>query len=411
MLWGNKPDSIKRVVTKQQLKDGGLNMPDIKKFDASLKITWIRKLLLHNTKWSDITKFICPNIDRISFFGPEYLKNLINNTNNLFWKHTLLSYRDFANSFKILDIQNFDAVSILFNDNIKINNRVVKNKILIDNNLYFIRQLKNNGNYISYTEFERKFYNPKMSFILFNSIITAIKRYEKKLSLNFENNKNKHIDYQPPLHCILKINKGCSFIYKILNQTDTLPTGIKKWQETGGLFNQWKHCFEKLANTTQDTTLKWLQFRILHNCLTTNRSVSKFKPEQSDLCQFCNTSSETIIHLFWNCTHTKDFWISLENYINAKCTHTNRFHFTKELILFGVCDKIKTDKICDLIILLAKHHIYKCKVRNTLPTFINFKHIIHYRYMVESCINDNSREFKNLWHPYLNMFKSLIQKS
>ena len=405
-LWSNKPDSIKRAVVKQQLKDGGLNMPDIKRFDASLKITWIRKLLLQNAKWSEITNLICPNINRINFFGPEYLKILINNTNNLFWKHTLLSYGDFAKSFKILDIPNFDAASFLYNDNIKINNRIVKNKVFIDNNLYFIRQLKNNGNYISYAEFGRKFYNPKISFILFNSIITAIKRYEKKLSLDVDNNKDKNIDYQPSLNCILKIKKGCSFIYKILNQTDTLPRGIEKWQETGGLLNQWRHCFEKLANTTQDTTLKWLQFRIIHNCLTTNRSVSKFKPEQSDLCQFCNKSSETIVHLFWNCTHTKDFWISLENHINAKCTHANRFHFTKELILFGLCDKIRTDKICDLIILLAKHHIYKCKVRNILPTFINFKHIIHYRYMVESCINDNSREFKNEWHPYLNMFKS-----
>ena len=128
--------------------------------------------------------------------------------NNLFWKHTLLSYRDFAKSFKILDIPNFDAVSFLYNDNIKINNRIVKNKVFIDNNLYFIRQLKNNGNYISYAEFGRKFYNPKISFILFNSIITAIKRYEKKLSLDVDNNKDKNIDYQPSLNCILKIKKA-----------------------------------------------------------------------------------------------------------------------------------------------------------------------------------------------------------
>ena len=408
-LWSNKPDPIKRIISKQKLQEGGLNMPDLKKFDASLKITWIRKLLLQRTKWSEITEIICPNIQKIKIFGPGFLTNIVKNTRNLFWKNVLQSYKDFADSYRILDFENFIASSFLFNENIKVNNRMVKNKVFIDNNLFFIHQLKNGESFISYDEFERKFQSPKISFILFNSTITAIKRYEQKLSLTDNAKVKKLIDCQPPLHSILKITKGCSFPYSILNKTDIIPTGIRKWQQAGCIPFQWKNAFITLVNTTQDTNLRWLQFRILQSCLTTNRSVSKFRAEQSELCEFCNRSSETITHLFWDCHQTKEFWTHLENYITTKCTHSNRFYFTKELVLFGICNKIKTDRICDLLILLAKHYIYKCKVRKTLPIFRNFKHVINYRYLVESYINDNSREFKNEWLPYINMFISLNQ--
>ena len=117
---------------------------------------------------------------------------------------------------------------------------MVKNKVFIDNNLYFIHQLKNGDSFISYDEFERKFQSPKISFILFNSTISAIKRYEQKLSLTDNAKVKKLIDCQPPLHSILRITKGCSFTYNILNKTDTIPTGIRKWQQAGCIPFQWK---------------------------------------------------------------------------------------------------------------------------------------------------------------------------
>ena len=146
---------------------------------------------------------------------------------------------------------------------------------------------------------------------------------------------------------------------------------------------RWADAFSLLIYTTPDNKLKWLQFRILHHCLTTNRSVSKFKPEQTDLCELCHQNSESIIHLFWQCHIVQEFSSNLENYINGKCTHVHKFRFTKDLVLFGICDTIKTDTILDLIILLGKQYIYKCKVKSILPSFTAFKYIIHKRYCIE----------------------------
>ena len=167
----------------------------------------------------------------------------------------------------------------------------------------------------------------------------------------------------------------------------------------------WTDAFHLLKNTTQDTKLLWLQFRILHYCLTTNRSVSKFKPEQTDLCEFCHRSSESIIHLFWHCIAVQDFWTRLNEYINVKCVHVHNFYFTKDLVLFGICNQIKTDDILDLIILLAKQYIYNCKVNKTLPSLTPFKYIIYKRYCLEKEFERNIDIGR--WLPYKSMFMSL----
>ena len=88
--------------------------------------------------------------------------------------------------------------------------------------------------------------------------------------------------------------------------------------------------------------------------LTTNRSVAKFKPEQNPLCQFCKSHSETIYHLLWKCNKVKIFWNDLSHIMNNRCTNTHNFKIDENLALFGQSENIKTDKICEFIILLAK---------------------------------------------------------
>ena len=102
---------------------------------------------------------------------------------------------------------------------------------------------------------------------------------------------------------------------------------------------------------------RWLQFRILHNILTTNRSVAKFKPEQTPLCQFCKSHSETIHHLLWACIKVKTFWNELSCTMNSRCTHAHNFKIDEKLAIFGQSIQIKTDYICEFILLMAKCYI------------------------------------------------------
>ena len=169
-----------------------------------------------------------------------------------------------------------------------------------------------------------------------------------------------------------------------------------------------KKSFRTLKQTTKDNKLIWLQFRITHNILTTNRSVSKFNHQQCHLCQFCSSHSETIHHLFWQCRKTKRFWEDLSNLINKRCLHAYKFKFEEKYILFCLNEKIHTDKTCDFIALNAKLYIYKCKVQHIELNINIFISNLYHRYKIEKYINKNSVSFRNAWGPYINLFKSIM---
>ena len=78
--------------------------------------------------------------------------------------------------------------------------------------------------------------------------------------------------------------------------------------------------------------------------------------------------------------------------------------FFPELVLFGVAKDITTDKPMDLIILLAKHHIYKCKLNDIQPNVVTFIRQLKYRMQIENKlaeINYTARDrFEREWTAY-----------
>ena len=167
--------------------------------------------------------------------------------------------------------------------------------------------------------------------------------------------------------------------------------------------------FMKLKNTTSDIKLRWFQVRIIHNILTTNKSTAKFIHDQSDQCEFCQTEPESIEHLLWECPITRQFWNNLAELVNKRCTHAHNIYFHKELVLLGLSNNIKTDKVLDQIILIVKFHIYKSKVIKIEPSINRFRNELFSIYNAEKHIHLDSQIFKANWHPYLDLFRSLIR--
>ena len=60
---------------------------------------------------------------------------------------------------------------------------------------------------------------------------------------------------------------------------------------------------------TIDTKLRSLQYiEYLMHILPNNEKLFQYGMIESSVCDFCRTSTETNIHLFWECTHTHPFW-------------------------------------------------------------------------------------------------------
>ena len=405
-LWDNKPDKIKRYTTKLSLEKGGIGMIDLESFDKSLKLTWIRRLINSNSTWKSLIFNIYPELQFISHYGDKFIDNLCNLINNPFWKNVFSYYLEFYSKFKILSTEDLKATCFQLNNKFKIANSTINNAELKRNNIFFVHQLMDDDNkFLSHESFIQKF-NIQINYITYYSIVTCVRS-----SIDYENleEDTPTLKFQPPLNIILKQKKGASEIYKIFIDFSTDCKGKEKSiLLTGIKGEEWLTSFTILKFSTNDTKLRWLQFRILHLILTTNRSVAKFKENQTDLCTFCNHKSETILHLFWECSIVKVFWDKLLFLLKKRCLHADRLVFNERLILYGHSEFIYTDKILDKIILLAKMYIYRNKVQGQNLNIKTFLSYVYDRYCIEKLQGKDSNVIEVLWYPYKGLFQSLF---
>ena len=93
-IWNGKPDRLKRCYVTLPINKGGLNLPDLKTFWSSLKLTWSRRLMSPNCFWQKILNlnllFINHEMKDIWFGGPSMLKNIANKLSNIFWKELFM---------------------------------------------------------------------------------------------------------------------------------------------------------------------------------------------------------------------------------------------------------------------------------------------------------------------------------
>ena len=404
-LWDGKPDKIKRTIGKQKLENGGLNMIDIYIFDKALKVTWIRRILRGQQSWKSVINEMYPDLKVFQSYGDIFVKNICKSLNNNFWRDVMKYLLELMHKISTSTLDEVCATSFLYNSKYKIDNKVIENPILKNNGIHFISQLMNEDAFLTCDQFNQK-YDLHLDFLTHHAIVRCILRNSKFEEL--EEGK-KLVKHQPVYQIILKDKKGAHTIYQTFLDSAQECKGKSKWTQTVAISDEdWIGSFMLLKRTTKDTKLRWLQFRITHSILTTNRSVSKFKNEQSHLCTFCNRASETIQHLLWQCDIVQSFWNKLIEIINKRCKHSHELKLDETLVLFGVSEFIFTDTVLGLILLSSKLYIYKCKVQGTELNLKIFMKELFNRYCVEKIVRKNSVQFKNDWGPYLDLFKSII---
>ena len=108
--------------------------------------------------------------------------------------------------------------------------------------------------------------------------------------------------------------------YKILTSKGELYNGNIKREERWHDELQctlssefWKKARHQYSLIDSDNTLKWLQFRVVRNCLPTNKIVCKFVNNVQPICSFCldPSSLELISHIYWHCPKIKHFFMKL----------------------------------------------------------------------------------------------------
>ena len=78
VLWGDKPDRVKRINITQSYQKGGLKMINLDFFVKAMKFTWIRRLVLsQNTKWATLFQNQCCPIRRLLDYDPQGVYTIV----------------------------------------------------------------------------------------------------------------------------------------------------------------------------------------------------------------------------------------------------------------------------------------------------------------------------------------------
>lgn len=337
-------------------------------------------------------------LDRV---GSEYVNILLPRIQNPFWEDVLKHYKRFCLKQAPQNISSFNSEFIFYNVNILKGGNVVFLKTWIDQGIYCVRHLLDDmGNFLSYEAFLEKYENINTNFLTFRGVIQAIKAFQTKINIQpiarykIKENETWQIIY-----------RGNKFIQSILNMNNNPIAGIVKWNRSYDNLN-WKDIFNAAICTSIDVQLRWLQLRILHRIIATNKYLHLRKAVTTPLCTFCGRETETICHLFWECPSVVTFWLNLQKYLAQECFHCVNFHFTKRLVIFGIDENIVTDKVLNFIVLLAKQYIYKCKWKKAIPLARIFITVLKDRYTTEKYLSIMAFKLDTFlleWLPYDNM--------
>ena len=88
-LWNGKPPKFRKQILEKLVSEGGLNYPNIRHIDATMKISWFKRLYTTCEGWASIPYFY--KMDLKYTYGDVYQEKLIQTVENTFWNDTIRS--------------------------------------------------------------------------------------------------------------------------------------------------------------------------------------------------------------------------------------------------------------------------------------------------------------------------------
>ena len=322
-------------------------MTNLRMFDKSLQISWIKRLKDQNDGWEFFPRYF--NIHKIEIFGDIYPTTLANKINNPFW----------------LDVSQACATfqSTIYNEN---------------NKAYNIPLWHNSGITLSFKKqwFDKGYTKISDIMNIEGQILTRDEMMDRGLNLNFLDYEKLRFDisnlnikhgrndmngpYIPLTLTKIGYNgKGCSNTYKYLMDFDFNILLV--------IQNKWENILDEEINLTiieksfrniqemkEGAFVRYLQFKMLHNRIITNKKLYDMGISDTNNCPYCQEPDETIEHAFLTCETVKIFWNEVEQWllrnigVNIKISNIEKIMGTSS-----------TDDIIDKTILATKRVIYR----------------------------------------------------
>ena len=232
----------------------------------------------------------------------------------------------------------------------------------------------------------------------FYRLISAVKSLRS--DSNFQDLHNANYEYEPLTTKILQVKKATTLIYKKLISSKSLTpeSSQKKWQEdcslpTNDIIN-WTEAYLLANKCTKSTKLIEFQFKFLHRRVATNNFLFRIGLQGDENCSFCHTSSESLVHLFWSCRQTSQFWNKVTEWLK-NLNLLPRDYTLKNITALGLRPDISHFVLLiNYCLLLARYHIWLAKTKENQPNLAHFIRTVKSQYEIEIKRGD-----KKKWKP------------
>ena len=389
---------------ENSIADGGLKLTNLNRFNYSIKLSWVKRLINSNGEWQSLfeTSF---NIKSKQVFelDTKSLELLVRNVKNAFWSEILTHWLMYKSESKLnIDPRTYPIWNTFFitNENLKRQSRYLTRKgIVYVNDLY-----KPDGTLFGYNEF-KQFYDIQINFVDFYGFFHCIPREWK---LNYINKLKPEAIHQSVLRNLLNMKKVCRSVYTGLNQKSIFRRShTEKWNDIIGEDldqNTWSNYYCQNFICTIESQMRSFQYSILLRNIPTNKYLKRCKIVESELCYFCKTEIETIEHMFWFCPIINKLWHTLANKIEEICDI--KLELNVKTVFLGTLQK-QNNKMLNHIINIIKRYIFLVKCNQTVPNLKGVIALIKRNYNIEKNIvefhNKNISILNDKWSPIMQL--------
>ena len=128
------PAKIKQTIAIKSYEDGGVAMTDIYAFQKTMKMTWLRKIVLSDGKCFQLVYSIF-DVKKMFNLGKNYIEKNMISLKNSFWRDVLTCYIEYINKQNVSKCEDILDMPLFYNHNFKIGMNIIYNKNMYDREL------------------------------------------------------------------------------------------------------------------------------------------------------------------------------------------------------------------------------------------------------------------------------------
>ena len=182
------------------------------------------------------------------------------------------------------------------------------------------------------------------------------------------------------------------------------PTGLRHWFEEFNLVEaDIVVGFTHASISSKSRFDQVFQYKIMTQILPTNQYLARYRIRDSDICNKCQVSTDTVLHRLWQCQLVVPFVVKIAEFLKQQCNLQENIECMQ--FIFGFKNNAALNQI---IIELKKELFYNWDIYADLDIFLEIFVAKVRKIMIieKNCIKSetNFKQYCNKWEKFIDIY-------